>query len=248
MGKANGQLINKAFIEAMEPGAKVYRVPDAQTRSLYIQMTPEGVLSWVVRYRIHGREKTYTLGRWPSMTVHLARKAATTLLAEIGDGKDPATKKKEEKAAKTIKELAEHFTLEHFPTLKASTKAEYGRLLKKKILPALGSKRVKDVDSSDVARLLSEIRAATPKGVEANHVRAVLSKMFTMGALWGFCPAGMNPAHGQARAPETKRERHLSDKELIAVGAALRHLEPTPPGRESDVLPASIPRMVRVLG
>jgi integrase len=74
----------------------------------------------------------------------------------------------------------------------------------------------------------------------ANRVRAVLSKMFTMGALWGFCPAGANPAKGQARAPETKKDRHLSDKELLALGAALRHLEPTPEGEErpEEALPA----------
>jgi integrase len=64
--------------------------------------------------------------------------------------------------------------------------------------------------------------------------------MFTLGALWGFCPSGTNPAKGQARAPETKKDRHLSDRELLALGAALRHLEPTPEGEErpEDSLPA----------
>jgi integrase len=64
--------------------------------------------------------------------------------------------------------------------------------------------------------------------------------MFTLGALWGYCPAGSNPAKGQARAPETKKDRHLSDRELLALGAALRHLEPTPEGegRPEDSLPA----------
>jgi integrase len=56
--------------------------------------------------------------------------------------------------------------------------------------------------------------------------------MFSMGALWGFCPAGSNPAKGQARAPELKKDRHLSDRELLALGATLRHLDPTPEGEE----------------
>lgn len=240
MGETKGQVINKAFIEAMRPKAKVYRVPDDQTRGLYIQMTPAGVLSWVLRFRVHGQEKTHSLGRWPEFTVALARKKALALLADIGNGNDPAAKKKAERAAKTIKDLTDQFIKEHLPTLKKSTSDEYARLLAKKILPVLGSMRVKDVQPSDVAALLSQIRLDTPKGVMANRVRAVLSKMFTMGALWGFCPAGANPARGQARAPETKKDRHLSDKELLALGAALRHLEPTPEGEErpEEALPA----------
>ena len=240
MGETKGQVINKASIEAMVPKVKVYRIPDAQTRGLYIQMTPAGVLSWVLRFRVHGREKTHSIGRWPEVTVSKARAKAITLLGDINDGNDPAAKKKAERAAKTVKDLADQFTKEHLPTLKKSTSDEYARLLAKRILPALGSMRVKDVQPSDVAALLSQIRLDTPKGVMANRVRAVLSKMFTLGALWGFCPAGANPAQGQARAPETKKDRHLSDRELLAVGTALRHLDPTPKGktRPKDALPA----------
>lgn len=240
MGKLAGVNLTKATIEALEPKAAMYRVPDSEVRGLHIQMTPAGVLSWVLRFRVHGRRVNHTLGRWPELTVALARKKSLSLLGEISDGNDPAAKKKAERAAKTVKDLADQFVKEHLPMLKKSTSDEYARLLVKRILPALGSMRVKDVQPSDVATLLSQIRLDTPKGVMANRVRAVLSKMFTLGALWGFCPAGANPAKGQARAPETKKDRHLSDRELLAVGAALRHLDPTPEGEErpEDALPA----------
>jgi integrase len=168
------------------------------------------------------------------VTVSKARAKAITLLGDINDGNDPTAKKKAERAAKTIKDLAEQFRTEHLPTLKASTRREYARLLAARIIPALGSMRVKDVDAPEVARLLAQIRKDTPKGIMANRTRAVLSKMFSLGGLWGFCPAGSNPAKGQARAAETKKDRHLSDRELIALGAALRHLEPTPEGQERD--------------
>jgi len=234
MGEAKGHEINKAFIEALEPRAKTYRIPDATTRGLYIQMTPAGVLSWVLRFRVHGREKSHSIGRWPELTVALARKKAIYLLGDIGNGNDPATKRKAERAAKTVKELAEQFRSEHLPTLKKSTAREYGRLLDARIIPTLGSIRVKDVDVPAVAQLLAQIRKGTPKGILANRTRAVLSKMFTLGAEWGFCPSGMNPAKGHTRAAETKKDRHLSDRELIVLGAALRHLEPTPEGQERD--------------
>ena len=240
MGKLAGVNLTKATIEALKPKAGTFRVPDSEVRGLHVQVTPGGARSWVLRFRVHGRRVNHTLGRWPEVTTAQARKMANTLLGEIIDGNDPAAKKKAERQAKTMKDLADQFTKEHLPTLKKSTSDEYARLLAKKILPALGPKRVKDVDPSDVAALLAQIRLDTPKGVMANRVRAVLSKMFTLAALWGYCPGGANPAKGQARAPETKKDRHLSDKELVAVGAALRHLEPAPEGveRPEDALPA----------
>ncbi|GLH67308.1 tyrosine-type recombinase/integrase [Geothrix edaphica] len=240
MGKLAGVNLKKATIEGLKPKAAMYRVPDAEVRGLNIQVTPAGVLSWVLRFRVHGHQKAHTLGRWPELTVAQARKKALSLLGDIGDGNDPAAKKKEERKAKTIKDLADQFRKEHLPALKENSRIQYERLLGKRILPALGSKRIKDVDSSDVAALLSQIRLETPKGIEANRVRAVLSKMFSMGALWGFCPAGTNPAKGQARAPEVKKDRHMSDRELLALGETMRHLEPTPAGEERpvDALPS----------
>ena len=239
MGEAKGKELNKAFVEAMEPKAKTYRIPDAVTRGLYIQMTPAGALSWVLRFRVHGKGKTHSLGRWPEVTVSKARAKAIKLLGDIGDGNDPAAKRKAEREAETVAELARRFQKEHLPTLKKSTADEYERLLKKRILPGLGSMRVKDVQPSDVAALLSKIRADTPTGVMANRARATLSKMFTLAALWGLRTGLMNPAQGQARAPETKKDRHLSDREVIALGVALRHLAPTPAGqkRPADALP-----------
>ena len=232
MGKLAGVNLTKAIVEALEPKAAMYRVPDTEVRGLNIQVTPGGVLSWVLRFRVHGIQKAHTLGRWPEVTVARARAKAIKLMGDIGDGNDPQAKKKAEREAETVAELARRFQKEHLPTLKKSTADEYERLLKKRILPGLGSMRVKDVQPSDVAALLSKIRADTPTGVMANRARATLSKMFTLAALWGLRPGLMNPAQGQARAAETKKDRHLSDRELIALGAALRHLEPTPRGQK----------------
>ena len=232
MGRTTGQNLTKALVEGLCPREKLYRVPDSKVRGLEIQVTSAGSRSWVLRFRVHGRQKTHTIGRWPEITVEGARKAALTLLADIAGGADPAAKKKAERQSKTVRQLVEQFRKEHLPTLRQNSQTQYNRLLEHRILPALGSKRVKDVDSSDVAALLARIRAETPKGVEANRVRAVISRLYSKGALWGFCPPGMNPALGQVRAEEQKRDRHLSDDELVALGVALRHLEPTAPGRE----------------
>jgi integrase len=240
MGHAAGVNLTKSVIEALEVRETLYRVPDAQVRGLFIQVTPGGVLSWVLRFRVHGHEKTHKVGRWPELTVALARKLALEIQAKISQGEDPAATRRAEREAETVAELVKRFKKEHLPTLKPSTRKEYERLLDNVILPGLGSQRVKDVQPSDVAAFLSKIRSRTPKGIEANRTRATLSKMFSLASLWGLRADGLNPAHGQARAAETKKDRHLSDKELLALGAALRHLAPEPAGevRQEGALPA----------
>ncbi len=249
MANEMGEKLTKATIEHLAPKAAMYRVPDGEVRGLVMQVTPAGIRSWVLRFYVNGRRVNHTLGRWPEVTVAQARKMGMAMLSGIAEGKDPAAKRKEERKAETMSELVRRFKKEHLPTLKPSTKAEYERLLDKRIIPALGSKRAKDIDSSDVAAFLSQVRADTPKGIEANRTRAVLSKMFTLAELWGLRAGLANPAHGQARAPETKKDRHLSDRELLALGAALRHLAPTPKGedRPAEALPAEDPHPLAAL-
>ena len=242
MAKKEGPNLTKVDIEALEPKAAMYRLPAGGCKGLVLQVTPAGVMSWMLRFRMDGHQVNHTLenGQWPGMTVSQARKAGLALWGRIGKGENPAGTKRAKREAQTVSQLVTQFRKEHLDlNLKPSTKAEYERLIQKRILPTLGTKKVKDIQPSDVAKLLSKIRADTPKGIEANRTRAVLSKMFTLGALWGFCPTGSNPAKGQTRAPETKKDRHLSDKELLSLGDALRHLDPTPEGedRPLDALP-----------
>ena len=92
----------------------------------------------------------------------------------IEDGADPAADKIARQEAPTIAELAERFLAEHAEAKrKASTAAEYRRLLDKIILPALGKRKVADVTRADVTKLHHANRAAP---YQANRVLAVLSQ------------------------------------------------------------------------
>lgn len=100
-----------------------------------------------------------------------------------------------------------------------STAKEHIRLIEKHIRPALGEIPVEDVGTSEIAGMLRKIQDQTP--IQANRVRAVLSKMFSRAEIWELRPAGSNPVRVQDREPETKRERNLTDLEIQRLGAAL---------------------------
>jgi integrase len=154
------------------------------------------------------------------LTPDEARAEAKRLLAMVTHGKDPAAAKAASKAAPTVAELAQRFLAEHAEAKrKASTAAEYRRLLDHVVLPTLGKKRVVDVARQDVARL-HHARRATP--TEANRAIAVLSTMFNFAERSGERPDGSNPCRHVEKYPQNKRERMLlSPAELARLGDVL---------------------------
>src|SRR5208283_1365693 len=122
-----------------------------------------------------------------------------------------------ERAAPSINDLADRFEAEHLPRKRASTQAEYRRLLRAHIRPTLGAKRVADLRLNDIEALHRRIAADAPYA--ANRVLAVLSKMLSLAVRWEM--RSDNPARGVERAPEEKRERFLTPAEIVRLDNAL---------------------------
>ncbi len=144
----------------------------------------------------------------------------------VENGADPAADRIARQEAPTMAEIAERFLAEHAEAKrKASTAAEYRRLLDKIILPALGKRKVADVMRADVTKLHDANRAAP---YQANRVLALLSKMFNLAERWGLRPDGSNPCHYVEKFRERKRERMLSADELTRLGNALAAYDGSP--------------------
>lgn len=82
-------------------------------------------------------------------------------------------------------------------------------MIKRIILPRLGGKKVAAVQPRDI-HLLHVSMKKTP--YQANRVLALLSKMLSLAAKWGW--RSDNPVKGIERFQENRRERWLSDSEL----------------------------------
>jgi integrase len=155
-----------------------------------------------------------------------ARAEAKRLLALVVHGQDPAAAKAAAKVAPTITEFAARFLAEHAEAKrKASTAAEYRRLLDNIILPTLGKRKVADIKRADIARLHHANRTAP---YQANRVLAVLSKMMNLAERWGLRPDGTNPCRHVERYGEKRRERMLSPGELARLGDAVAGYDGSP--------------------
>jgi integrase len=218
--------ITKRSVDALKPAADGAEVVlwDTELKGFGIRVQRGGAKSYVLHYRAGiGRGaplRKLTIGRHGSpWTPERARTEAKKLLGLIEDGADPAADKIARKEAPTMNELAERFLAEHAEAKrKASTAAEYRRLLDNIILPPLGKRKVADVARADVTKLHHANRTAP---YQANRVLAVLSKMFNLAERWGLRPDGSNPCSHVEKFAEHKRERMLSPAELARLSGAL---------------------------
>jgi integrase len=224
--------ITKRSVDVLKPANGAEAVLwDSELKGFGVRVQLGGAKSYVLHYRAGtGRGATLrklTIGRHGSpWTPETARREAKRLLGMIEGGADPAAEKIARQEAPTMAELAERFRAEHAEAKrKASTAAEYRRLLDKIILPALGKRKVADLTRAEVIKLHNSNRAAP---YQANRVLAVLSKMLNLAERWGLRPDGSNPCRHVEKFGERKRERMLSPAELARLGDALASYDGSP--------------------
>jgi integrase len=198
---------------------------DDSSSGFGVRVTAADARSFILSYRLpSGRERRFTVGRFPDWKTKEARDEADRLRRLIKkEGVDPLADKRAEREASTVADLCDRFVLEHLPGLRASTAAEYRSMLSKYIRPHFGSHtKVAEVGFSDVEKLHRKITAAGAP-YRANRVASVLSKMFALSVNWGM--RDDNPVkkgdEGIKRNHEKRRRRYLRGDELGRLLAAL---------------------------
>ena len=211
--------ITKRIIDSIECDGTDRFHWDRDLPGFGLRVRASGRKYFVTQFRASGRLRRMTLGPVTAMTPEIARKRAMALLSEAKTGGDPALQRDADRKAATVKLLGQRFLEEYVPDhCKESTAYEYRRLVELFIEPGIGSRKVTEVQRSDIARLHHTMRK-TP--YQANRTLSVLSKMFNMAEVWSLRPDGSNPCLHVKRFKEEKRERFLSAEEFQRLGAVL---------------------------
>ncbi len=190
---------------------------DGKLKGFGLRVTAKDARSFVLNYHLHGRERRFTIGRYPTWSAMLARKEAERLKRLVDLGEDPLATRIEARQALTVSELCAEYEKRHLPRKRPSSQRDDLSMIKRIIKPEFGNRKAASLSFADVEQLHSTISARAP--YQANRLLALLSKIYSLGIKWEYVTN--NPTKGIERNSEHPRQRYLDDGELARLLKAL---------------------------
>ena len=228
MVATNAVKLTKRTVDTLAPKAKPYIAFDPDVRGFGVRIMPTGSKTFVVEYRPApgGRsvpKKRLTLGRYGTVTVDQARKAATAALAHIRLGKDPQGEKARNRASLTVDDLIDLFTAGHVDAKLKGTTAQGYKIALEKLRRVHGGVKAAQITRGQIAVLHAQMAS---NRYAANRFLAITSKLVSWASERGLLPEGhANPTARVEHYREQSRERFLTSEELARLGDALREAE-----------------------
>lgn len=212
------------YLDALstEPCQRV-EVFDTLTPGLGVRVG-ERTKTWIVFYRVRGKLRRQTIGRYPAVSLASAREQAATAIKAADVGVDLAAQQAaaaEAAARDTFGALAELF-LERHAKKRKRTWTEDQRILNRDLLPVWRDTPVRALTRRAIREHIDAIADRAP--TMANRVLALTSTILNFGLDREWLDA--NPA-ARLRKPgqETARERVLTDAEIRQLWQALAAAE-----------------------
>lgn len=174
------------------------RYYDEAQKGFGVRVTSGGTKAFFVEKLVHGKLRRMTLGRYPELTVELARREAQKLLGKIAIGIDPVAEKKAAKTSTmTLKSVFEDY-LNARKALKPSTVFDYRRVMRE-AFASWQNKPLLSLSKDMIARHHSKLG-------EFSHARANLA-MRLLRAIFNFAAGKYEDASGQSLIIENPIKR-----------------------------------------
>ena len=162
-------------IEVPTSGQLFYR--DDVLKGFALRVTESGARSFILEKRVAGKVKRITLGRYPDISVEQARKQAHKLLGKIATGINPIAERKASKQrAITLQEALTDY-LKVRKSMKASTKADYQKVIKS-VFPDWLDKPLLDITKDMIAKRHAQygsMRSESAANLAMRIMRAVFN-------------------------------------------------------------------------
>ncbi|WP_308026554.1 tyrosine-type recombinase/integrase [Neisseria mucosa] len=209
---------------------------------LYLEITPAGGKVFRLKYRIDGKEKTFTIGKYPTISLVEARQAAENARRLLASGQDPSEAKQQEKrerqaaALNTFESIARRWHTDNLHRWKENHAARVISDFEKDVFPAIGEIQITEISVSDVKAVISAIiaRGAT---VTAEKVRQWIGAVYQYAAMLEI--TDRNPAavlRGHFEQAKTDHRPALPREELTEFFRRLILAEIEPQNRIALIL------------
>ena len=187
--------------EASRRTDKVRSLPDGQGLVLVVPSAAQGGNArWALRFCWQGQESMRGLGPYPRVSLLDARKAATTLRAQIQNEGPPAPKSRPAVATTstlpatiTFKVAAERWYEQTSTHLSEKHRAQVITTLRAHAYPSLGNKRIDSILPGDIEKIVRNmLQPPNPMLETASRVYQRIGSVFEFAGRNGWCAS--NPA------------------------------------------------------
>jgi integrase len=160
-GIGGGRLTDKAvkaFVAKAERGKKL-----ADGGGLHLFITPAGGTTWRIKYRIDNKEKIYSIGPYPIVTLAAARVELNEVKSLLLEGRDPVGNRRINRAThaasadNTFQAVAQEWLEMKKKEWSAGHHVKSSRALERDIYPALGKLPIANITPAMVASTIQGI-------------------------------------------------------------------------------------------
>lgn len=206
--------LTAASVDRIKPPAKgQVEHFDKGFPGLALRISYGGGKSFVYFYRIGGRLRRMTLGTYPALSLADARDNWRKARQAVAIGLDPASATRHGAGATDFQSVCAEWLLRD--QAKNRSHDSVKRSIDKDVMPVWGHRQVADIGRRDVLDLMDRIadRGAT---IMARRTHAYVHRFFKWCVGRGIIE--INPAADLPKpGAETRRDRVLTDEELVAV-------------------------------
>jgi len=212
--------LTKSAIDNTKPGEKDIWLWCSELPGFGVRVQPSGRKTYVVRYRNEiGVQRKMTLARCCDIPPERARDMARRQFGQVAEGQDPVQERIDKREAPTMSELWERYLKEYARVFKkASSVVSDEGTWRRYIETPLGKKKAAEVNKTDITKIVSKL---SDRKASANHVVALLGKMFNLAEDWGLRPVNSNPCRRWKKFKIAERECILSPEQIAAVDKAM---------------------------
>lgn len=190
-------------IDAAKPKDKPYRLLDSNGLYLYVPVTGKKV--WQLRYKLDGKEKVLTVGKYPLMSLQEARDKAWLAKKDVSVGVDPVKAKKLSVKDNSFGSIYQEWYEHKKQVWSEVYSTELSRMFQDDILPLIGGMEINEIEPMQI---LEVIRRFEDRGAmeRANKARRRCGEVFRYAIVTGR--AKYNPAPDLADAMKGYRKKN----------------------------------------
>lgn len=160
-------MLTDLAVRAAKPRERYYKLWDSG--GMFLIVTPSGGRWWRLKYRVYGREKSLSLGRYPRVSLALARERREKAKDLLEAGIDPSAQRQAEKRAHSV---SFESVAREWLAMQAKTDAKHGRaalckktwdraldMFERLIFPQIGRRPIATITVPELLRVLKRIEA-----------------------------------------------------------------------------------------